>query len=472
MADQPRFIFSANTNKGERTQLLRPRMLDEYVFPNVGLIMYGFFWLKFGLWLHSEGLDPDEQSELLLWTEYPDGRIEFRESILYYSILLVYVDADTSNIPGKRITNGWLFAKQPSGTDQYDRIVEELEMLVKNPNALSGTELVEAVIAPWFRTRCQELDVDFPARLEDHLAGALHQEYPDERGAMERAVEAFVTSIGEVCHEHPTLYQNYNTAPINEPFDLTAMLWATEAPAWETLANRDVELTRADVDALFDILVTFSQGVRMLHSFCFIAYFGPYNSGESQLRDVYDICRERGSKVIETAEQQFGQEFNEEVVADIVTTSFFYEVNYVLAEAETIARQLLKEREGHIRLTEVARFLDGRRDDLPVARLERFVDDPGSVTEHLPTLTEQYDDVGENDIVAFLNCLQEAVERGEGPAELLVTLLIHEGTLSVFDKQNKIYQIERPPETPSPASFYGTGSIRDYAVELLDAANP
>lgn len=79
----PRFIFSARPNEGSQTQLLRPRMLNDYIFPNVGLIMYGFFWLKFGLWLHSQGLDPDDQSELLLWTRYSDGTVDFHESILY-----------------------------------------------------------------------------------------------------------------------------------------------------------------------------------------------------------------------------------------------------------------------------------------------------------------------------------------------------------------------------------------------------
>jgi hypothetical protein len=444
-------------------------MLDEYVFPNVGLIMYGFFWLKFGLWLHSRGLDPREQSTLLLWTQHPGGTAEYTESILYYSLLLVYVDPNTSNIPGKQITRGWLFAKQRAGTDQYDRIVTELETLVEEPERLSGEDLTEAVIAPWFRTRCRERDVNLPARLEQRLGDALAQEFESERPAMEAAIGAFVTTIGEICHDQPSLYENYNTAPINEPFDLTAMLWETDTPARETLANRRVELTQPDVDALFAVLGTFPQGIRMLHSFCFIAYLGPHDSGGNRLRDIHELCLDHAAEIVETAEMRLGQQFDRAVVDDIVATSFYYELNYVVAEAETIARKLLTDRQGLLRLEEVDRFLDARRDDLPVARLENFVGAPESVADYLPGLIEKYDAEGDTDVVAFLQCLFEAIEGGAGPADLLVTLLTQQETLSVFDEDNDIYRIEQPPETTSPATFYGASSMQQYTAELLEA---
>lgn len=87
MLDTARFIFSCQPTNGERIQLLRPRMLDEYTLPNVGMIMYGFFWIKYGLWLRERDITPSEQSELLLWTEYPGDGILIVEFWLSYKLV-------------------------------------------------------------------------------------------------------------------------------------------------------------------------------------------------------------------------------------------------------------------------------------------------------------------------------------------------------------------------------------------------
>ncbi|WP_254821920.1 hypothetical protein [Haloglomus halophilum] len=447
-------------------------MLDEYATPNVGMIMYGFFWVKYGLWLKAQGLDPTAQSELLLWVEQSDGSIEPAAGALYYSLLLVYANESASNIPGRNITKGWIFAKQPSGVDHYATAVRKLDALADAPASVDGEAFVEAVIAPWLRTRCEEADIDLAARFEAELAPAVQAEYETEQARFEASLAAFTTVLGEIFNANQSLHEGHNTTPIDQPFDISNMLWAAAAPEGTALANDTVQITQADVTALFSLLEQFEQGRRMLHSFIFFGYLGADHTDADTVREIFALCRAQPTALIEGAATHYSYTFDPQISEEIIETSFVYEVNYILAEAETIARKLLAEHSQQISLQAVEEFFEERRGDLPIDQYERFVAWQAPVETYLPWLIERYADTGEDeDVVAVLEILERGVAEGRSPAALLIDLLTDRGVLEPFEFAPETYKVLRSPSTESSATFYGVGSMEDYAAELMEATH-
>lgn len=61
------FYVTGIPKKRKLPKLFRPKELRHYVFPELGMIMYPLFWVKYTLFLIKEGYVPWEQKHLFFW---------------------------------------------------------------------------------------------------------------------------------------------------------------------------------------------------------------------------------------------------------------------------------------------------------------------------------------------------------------------------------------------------------------------
>lgn len=479
-SSNPRFYLSASRDSGGRSQLFRPKNLNEYVFNRVGLVMYNLFWVKFGVVLAQRGYDPLNQAELLLWTRDETDEIAPTESILYYSFLSHYDDTAEDTHPGSTIIRNWLLQSQKQ--DQYgfyggpyERLIDELFELQADPESYDFEGITDGVLAPWIRTRCHEQNIEIEERMTDSLYSTATENHETEAEQMEALIASFTTTLGEILQTDPDFYRHKDTNPIGQNLQVAEMLSETDHEALTRFGNTDVRFTSADREALFEILSGFEKGRRLIHSFIFMSYLDPTASSTDtdRLRNIYQIYTDHPQEVIQRAEDRLDIEFDESTTANIEATSFNYILNFFLTDGETISRKLLASREKSdpVTIEDVDRFFRQNRATLPeISQFEQFLDYTAACERFLPPLIEAYEADNASDIATFLDQVRTELAANDRISKLLLEILAHRGTLAKSGGQTDSYRVEQPPKNTTSASFYGVNRVMDWTRTLLKVA--
>jgi hypothetical protein len=269
-----RIFLSGTRETQSRTNLFRPKELRDVVFPGLGMIMHSLFWVKHAFYLGERGYTISNQDTILLWANN-DGPV-YDESLLFYC---VYSNMNTAGKitvnAGQRTTRDWLFRRDKDrNSGMYAQIASDLRSLAETPTSPDYEALIEASFAPWFRTRCDELDVDLEAEFNTTVGPALDVSNAERR---ERALAAgFATVVGRIIRENPPLRSGKNLQVISTTSHFAQLVYDVAGSEHRTtLANTNLEITAEEATALLEAVGRMENGEHFLRSLVFILYLDP-----------------------------------------------------------------------------------------------------------------------------------------------------------------------------------------------------
>jgi hypothetical protein len=348
MSSSKEDIFLSGTREtSSRTNVFRPKELREVVFPGFGMIMHSLFWVKHTFYLGENGYDLSGQDSLLLWAD--DGAPQYTESLLFYC---VYSNMNTAGQvtvnAGERTTRNWLFRRDTDRSGGlYEQLAENLLSLTESPTAPDYATFVESAFAPWFRTRCDELNIDLEREMNAVVGPSLDISDPAER---ERELAAaFATLVGRFIREHPSLRSGKSLAVISTTTNFSRRVYDVATPEHRAiLANTNLEFTAAEATALLEAVGRMKNGEHFLRSLVFILYLDPtvHSRGEieQQMRHLYDLVRKDPEDVVGEVQSRYQLSVvDNRVTSDIDATAFYWILNFFMADGETIARDLLQD---------------------------------------------------------------------------------------------------------------------------------
>lgn len=463
------YFLSATQETSSRSRLFRPKELREFVFPGVGMIMHSLFWVKHAAHLHRQGIDPLDQDRLLVYVEV-DGEVLYDESLLWYCFASrLASESRVSLTAGVKTTKNWLFDPQYDyDGNVYDRVADELQSMRAMGEAYECDVFVEEVFARWFVTRCEELGIDLAARLRTDVLSVADDVTTSEQ-SYEPIVTAFCELVGSLIRDHAALRGQSNLAVITSTTRFAVQLLVPEnEDVIAVLADTSFRFTPAQSTALLRAVTALEHGRHFIRSVLFVIYLDPRShsgSGFSQaMRRIHDLVTEDPEAVVRTGASLVNiQELPDSVLTDLDETSYFWLLNFFMADGETIARTLLDTEEPVLTTADVREYFDDSRD-----RADNFADFVSRVDdglEYLPRMLSEISATESPRVHRFLTQLRESFEGGTTPPNVLLDLLVMNGT--VEKEASDTYRIREYPSNTNAASFYGIGPLKNWTETIL-----
>ncbi|RLI82467.1 hypothetical protein DRP04_03895 [Archaeoglobales archaeon] len=467
------FYISGIPRKKERPKLFRPKELRELVFPEIGMIMYPLYWIKYALHLINLGYDISEQKYLFFWAE-KEGETNPSESVLYYSLLSKfyskqhgkkYLDVSV----GRDWADKWLFK-----SEWGDKILNELDKFVRDPENFDFDSFVENIFSSDFKTECKNAGIILSRVIKNKMLSKFKISREESYSEiMKKAIEAFVRTIAEIFQENDEL--DIKEGAVVDPninFTLKVLLQNSGGfnEQLSKLANNNFEFTKEEFKALLNVLQSTERGRFVLRSMLLLTYLDPLNNKNktiiAKMRDIFEIYK-RAKNFEETVTEKFGNfRFDQSVLNGLEESSFYWELNFFLVDGEEIARNLLENR-NIIKESEIQRYFSEKNDehvDYFKTFLIRLEDEKRRVC--LTNLISKLKRKGERAIANYMEKLLEGVNKHHEPYIIFLNLLLEKKTLK--KEVGKIYSVVAPPPKDVPSAlFYGIEPLLDWLRVIL-----
>ncbi|KXA93546.1 hypothetical protein AKJ64_00330 [candidate division MSBL1 archaeon SCGC-AAA259E17] len=458
----PPFSISATPERGSNPRLFRPKELREVVFPEIGMVMYPLFWVKYSLYLDRKSFDLSSQNNLFLWAEkenetYPE------ESLLYYSLLSEYYskEEDKNSIAvGSRAAKGWLFKQ-----DFYERIINGLERYCRNPTDFNYQSFIDEVFHSDFKTDCSRSNVKLDGIVKSELERADVESEDDYKDQMKLAVEHFVESVAKAFSQTGKSGKNVIGPNIN----FVQKILLTEESQPKNLVNVSFDFTREEAVELLNSLQSTEKGRYLLKSIVLVSYFDPTSHEDKYMRKKMRKISEVYSKTsnfMDRVRSKFSEfEFNPLITERLEQTAFYWELNFFLADGEDIARNFLHDRKKVTKkkLKEHLRNSDRRS----VRYIDSFIEklDQKRWKNYLSKLIRQFEGKDE-DLEQYFSKLLTDLERKTDLVEIFLDLLEEQGTIE-RSSENLFRVVGSYSEESSTASFYGINQMIGWTRTIL-----
>lgn len=343
------FYISGVPRKRKIPKLFRPKELAQYIFPDLGMIMYDLFWIKYTLFLVGDNYLPWMQERLFFWASR-DGHIDPLKSVLYFSlkakiqsILGISIDLPA----GGRFARDWLF----SGFEDWrENVALRLMEFSKTGQQFDFKEFTDNVFSSSFKTQCRNDGIE----LTD-LASKLMTEYFQKSTSLSKhdsAVEAFCKFISHLLHDRNIIrfYPTRTGAVVDPNIDFTRdilLFNKTELNELSNIANTNFRITKKEITVFLERLTKSELGRNLLASIILVTYFDPLNNANSTivklLRKSFDLY-EDATDFEKRIRSSFGNLVIPKSVFDnMKETCFMWEFNFFLTDGETIARLIIKD---------------------------------------------------------------------------------------------------------------------------------
>lgn len=464
------YFVSASQETSSRSRLFRPKELREFVFPGVGMIMHSLFWVKHAAHLHRQNIDPLGQDRLLVYVESEEGEVFYDESILWYCFASrLAPDSRVTLTAGVKTTKNWLFEPQYEYEgDIYDRVADELHAMRAEGDSYDCDRFVDEVFAQWFVTRCSELGVDLAEHLRSDVVSAAHE--PDVEGeSYEPVVSAFCELVGGLVREYDSLRGQSNLAVITSTTRFAAQLLVPEnEDAVEVLADTSFRFTPAQSTALLRAVASIEYGRHFIRSILFVIYLDPRRHSGSEfsreMRRIHDLVTDDADAVIRTGSSLVDlRELPAGVLEDLDETSYYWLLNFFMADGETISRNLLDTTDPVITVNDVESYFESNRDR--AAEFQDFLSRAEDGLTYLPRMLSEMSATESPRVYRFLSQLQDSIEEGTRPPQVLLDLLEANGTIEKEAAES--YRIREYPSNTNTASFYGIGPLKNWTETIL-----
>lgn len=467
------YFLSASEDTSSRSRLFRPRELREFVFPGVGMIMHSLFWVKHAAHLYEQGIDPSAQERLLLYAKTADDEPLYNEGLLWYILASrIQEDAPVQLTAGVKTVRDHLFEPQYDYSgDVYDRVAAELQRMASQGESYDVARFVDEVFAPWFVTRCGDLGIDLETRLEQEVHPKSAEIGPQSREM--RILSDFCALIGHLIREHEALRGTSNLNVIGTTIQFASQLFIPENDVQlTTLADTSFEFTPAQTTALLQAVATIEHGKHFVRSILFVTHIGPRKHSGSEfdreMRRIHDIVTADPETVLESGNTIVNlDDLPPAATEDLDETSYYWLLNFFMADGETISRELLDTEEPILRCDTVEAHFETGEDR--TATFEEFLTRLEDGREYLSRLLSVVDPEDSLRVYRFLDQLQNDLEQGTDPSQVLLHLLETNGMIEPETDEKEVYRIQEFPSNTNSASFYGIGPLRRWTTTLLRA---
>ncbi len=468
-APESHYFFSASQETSSRPRLFRPKELREYVFPGVGMIMHSLFWVKHTAYLNAIDADPFHQPNLLLYAQRDDQPM-YDEGLLWYCLAARLDDTATvTPTAGIKTVKNWLFTPQYDyDGDIYSRVADELQRIKELGGEYNYTQFVNEVFASWFVTRCRDRGID----LEDRLKTATTDETynpENEQNGYTPVVTGFCECIGTIVRNHDTLRSHANLTVIGSTIRFATQLLIPENEVpMRTLANTRLRFTSDEATALLQAVGGINHGRHFIRSMLFIIYIDSTKQSGSEfrreMRHIYDIVGTEENAILDAGRQHLDlTRLPPEILSDLQETSFFWLLNFFMADGETITRNLLNTEDSTIRIQRVKDYFDDEREF--ANEFDEFLAKSKACKKYLPQMLEEISASESPRIHRFLTQLYADIEERTATEQTLINLLAVNGT--VEQETEETYLIKQYPSNLNAASFYGINPLKNWTETIL-----
>jgi hypothetical protein len=463
--------LSAKPVTNSNPKYFRPKRLEGFVFPGIQMIMQPLYWVKYVYHLERIGIDPKAQSSLFLWTETPDGRRLADESVLYYSLLSEYAvrtgEIQNSVSIGIRMAKDWIFKN-----DFYTRLVEGLNEFISSKSEFNAREFADRVLCADFKTDCRVAGFDG----RDVVAQSLTEISFDETTAearFEAAAKGLVRGVKR-CFDRTDLHRSGDENGIG------GTLWFAmdihpghETPAVGKLADsvKGFTFSQAEAKALVELIQESDSGEFLLPSILLVVAADPladHSVDRDRLWGIHEEILSNVDSVIDRAMRQLEPLGITSVSApDLERISFYWALNYFLADGESIARRLIDD-DAPIRRGEVNTVFE-RNGEKPTAfvafcsRLERRTD----WQRYLEDAIERLERNDSSDVASYLTTLLRLAREGRFPTDVFLSLLEEQGTVEELTSEQ--YTVTARVSDSDSAIFYGVNELVNWTKVLLES---
>jgi hypothetical protein len=468
------YFLSASQGTSSRSRLFRPKELREFVFPGVGMIMHSLFWVKHSAHLHQRDIDVSTQEQLLLYATTDEDVPLYDEGLLWY-ILASRLDEESSMrlTAGVKTVKDYLFEPQYDYEgDIYDRVAEEIQRMASQGESYDADRFVDDVLAPWFVTRCRDRGIDLPDRIQNEV---VPEALDDDDGQMRsmRALSGFCELVGGLVREHSELRGTSDLNVIGSTTQFALQLLVPEnGPQIDVLADTSFRFTPAQATALLQAVAELEHGQHFVRSILFVTHIGPLKHSGSEfdreMRRIHDIVTSDSEAILESGSAIVDlKDLPTEATTHLDETSYYWLLNFFMADGETISRTLLDTEDPILSREVVEAHFDQQADR--TGTFEDFLTRTEAGLEYLPRLLSEIDPDDSHRIHRFLNQLETNLEQRTDPPQVLLDLLEVNGTIEPETEARETYRIREFPTNTNSASFYGIGPLRGWTETLLQA---
>lgn len=463
--------FSAKPVTNSNPKYFRPKRLEGFVFPGIQMIMQPLYWVKYVYHLEQIGIDPEAQSTLFLWAETPGESRLPDEGVLYYSLLSEYAtrtgEIQNSVSIGTRLAKDWIFKN-----DFYTRLVEGLTEFTSSKSEFDAREFADRVLCADFKTDCRAAGFDG----RDVVARSLSEISFDETTAedqFEAAAKGLVHGVKR-CFDRTDLHRSGDENGIGGTLEFAMDIYpGHETPAVGTLAEGVERFTfsQAEAKALVELIQESDSGEFLLPSILLVVAADPladHSVDRDRLWGIHEEILSNVDSVYDRAMRQLEPLGITTVgAADLERISFYWALNYFLADGESIARRLIDD-DAPIHREEVNTIFesDGRKSTAFVtfcSRLERRSD----WQRYLEDATERLERNDSSDVASYLTTLLRLARQGGSPTDIFLSLLGEQGTVDELTSEQ--YTVTARVSDSDSASFYGVDELVNWTTVLLES---
>lgn len=438
------------------------------MFPELGMIMYPLFWIKYTLHLLKEGYDVSAQKHLFFW-----AGTEPSEGVLYYSLLSKFYSkgCGTEDVSvGTNWAKGWLF--KPGWKDN---VTKELEKIAKDQANYVFHEFTKNVFSSDFKTDCRRAHVNISRIIKTEMLKTLRDtKGKDYVETVQKTIEAFARSMMKIFHTNKGLHCKEG-AVIEPNIEFTRRVLlqnSNDLNELSKLANVNFNFTKEELKTLLTVLQTTEKGRYFLRSMLLVSYVDPLNHSRGyvreKMRDICDVYRSAKDFEEEIKSKFDDLIVNRSVLSGLEETCFCWALNFFLADGEEIARRLLGSQNivRIIRGNEIKQYFSGGDEYLRnfMGFLERLKKQAWRA--HLTVVVEKLRKQGSEDVANYMARLLEGIEKYDEPYTIFIELLLEQGTLKK-EAENIYSVVTLPPEETSTAFFYGIDPIIDWSRTTL-----
>ena len=467
------FFISGLPTRKENFKLFRPKQKSDVIFPRISMIMYHPFWIKYTLYLLSNGFNIDAQNDLFFWAE-KSGKRYPTKGILYFCLLSIYLKKmDEKSNPdvrvGRRWSKDWLFHKE--AYNNIIKIILEITSKVANRNY---TDYINNIFSPLFQSVCKNEKMDLEKIFIDIYNIYLSNNQRRTKKLILQSIAHFVESLAEVIIRIKTKLPRYKSDRlIGSNIDFTKyVVLSNNADSsinkLRKIANTNINFKKEELIALLNQLQETENGQNFIKSFLLISLLNPLKHSNKyiieKMRDFFNYIKnlEDLSNLILNLFPDIT--FRNKLTDNLLDMCFYWKLNFFLLDGEDIARKIAIHNKKIMTKEDISQLFESTEYSI---NYNKFINDFYKDESLLDFLCfsfskkYKYDDI----ISGFLEILYKCLIQKMKPIDIFIELLLYRETIRNITAET--YELIKQVPGIGKAQFWGLESFIGWSKIFL-----